>query len=183
MTDEPPTYSYGPVQCQAPGDWVPCRLVPLCALNCSVEHISAKLGGDWTEDVEDGLGRVLLMALAQDGSSRYVLSASAEPEALGGIVVEADANVDPVAACQSILRALGLTSADFTDPWYVTWSHRPGARADAGEPRWTLWRQDDHGNVVAVRDFSTREAAAAECARLEAAGHRQTYWVAAKQQG
>lgn len=43
--------------------------------------------------------------------------------------------------------------------------------------RWRLWRQDDHGNEVLVRDFDDR--AAAERARDEfvARGHHQHYWV------
>lgn len=43
---------------------------------------------------------------------------------------------------------------------------------------WRLWRMDDHGNEVVVRDYPTREEADAACAEFHARGHHQHYWVA-----
>lgn len=40
-----------------------------------------------------------------------------------------------------------------------------------------LWRQDDNGNRFLISTFSSREAAQAELERLEAGGHKQTYWI------
>ncbi len=46
---------------------------------------------------------------------------------------------------------------------------------------WELWRQDDPGNVFLMATFRTEEEANAECARYEAKGHHQHYWVSRKQ--
>lgn len=46
-----------------------------------------------------------------------------------------------------------------------------------GDGRWALWRQDDNGNRFLVARFAAEAAAAAEQARFEALGHKQTYWV------
>lgn len=40
-----------------------------------------------------------------------------------------------------------------------------------------LWRQDDNGNRFLVARFAVEAEAAAEQARFEALGHKQTYWV------
>ena len=44
-------------------------------------------------------------------------------------------------------------------------------------PQWVVWRQDDNGNRAKVSHFADRSSAEAEAARLEALGHKQTYWV------
>jgi hypothetical protein len=44
---------------------------------------------------------------------------------------------------------------------------------------WRLWRQDDHGTQVPVRDFATREEAERARDEYEAKGHHQHYWVEA----
>jgi len=43
--------------------------------------------------------------------------------------------------------------------------------------RWRVMRQDDNGNEFLVGTHATRERAEEEAARLEARGHKQTYWV------
>jgi pyridoxine kinase len=42
---------------------------------------------------------------------------------------------------------------------------------------WRVMRQDDNGNEFLVGAHASREDAEAEAARLEARGHKQTYWV------
>lgn len=166
----------GRIRAQAAEDWTTCGVVPAFALRCTPEQVTAKLGAAWTEDVEDGLGPVLLMGLEQDGVSRFVLVASAAPDGPSGIVVEVDAAVDFWSARWDILRALGLTSADIDDEgWFVSWGTRT-AQPTVGTV-WRLWRQDDHGNVVQVRDFRSKDSADAARARFASGGHRQTYWV------
>jgi uncharacterized protein YhfF len=47
-----------------------------------------------------------------------------------------------------------------------------------GRPRrWTLFRQDDHGNRTPVRDTADRAEAERLLAELEAKGHKQLYWI------
>jgi hypothetical protein len=48
-----------------------------------------------------------------------------------------------------------------------------------GLARRIVWRQDDNGNRFEVARLDSRAAADALAARMEARGHKQTYWVAA----
>ena len=45
------------------------------------------------------------------------------------------------------------------------------------ESRWSIWRQDDHGNRFEVARGLSSADAERELARLEASGHKQTYWI------
>ena len=45
---------------------------------------------------------------------------------------------------------------------------------------WVVWRQDDNGNRYEVARHDSRAAAQAQADEMEARGHKQTYWVAAK---
>jgi pyridoxine kinase len=45
------------------------------------------------------------------------------------------------------------------------------------QDRWRVMRQDDNGNEFLVGAHDSRAEADAEAARLEARGHKQTYWV------
>lgn len=49
------------------------------------------------------------------------------------------------------------------------------ARTDAQEPLWSVWRQDDNGNVFLVKDDLTEAAAQRLVRDLESRGHKQTY--------
>jgi hypothetical protein len=51
------------------------------------------------------------------------------------------------------------------------------AEARDEEMRWTIWRQDDHGNRFEVARGLSAAEASREIARLEASGHKQTYWM------
>ncbi|WP_354699032.1 hypothetical protein DSM112329_04736 [Paraconexibacter sp. AEG42_29] len=51
----------------------------------------------------------------------------------------------------------------------------PGRAEPAGP--WRLWRQDDHGNAVPMASFTDRDEADRACARYNAQGHHQHYWV------
>jgi DNA-binding LacI/PurR family transcriptional regulator len=44
--------------------------------------------------------------------------------------------------------------------------------------RWVVWRQDDNGNRYEVARFDDQAEAQASADSLEAAGHRQIYWIA-----
>jgi hypothetical protein len=51
------------------------------------------------------------------------------------------------------------------------------SRAEALEPVWSVWRQDDNGNVFLVQDGLTEADALRLVRDLESKGHKQTYWV------
>jgi len=51
--------------------------------------------------------------------------------------------------------------------------HKPTARG----PRWELWRQDDNGNRVVIRELAEEAVAISELARFESLHHKQTYWI------
>jgi uncharacterized membrane protein len=55
------------------------------------------------------------------------------------------------------------------------------ADGDSDKPNWSVWRQDDNGNVVLVTDGLTRAEALQLIAKYEAKGHKQTYWAQEKQ--
>ena len=44
-------------------------------------------------------------------------------------------------------------------------------------PYWSVWRQDDNGNVALVKSGLTQAAAIRLSAEYEAKGHKQTYWA------
>jgi hypothetical protein len=48
-------------------------------------------------------------------------------------------------------------------------------------PGWSVWRQDDNGNVALVKAGLTRTEALRLTADLESRGHKQTYWAQEKQ--
>lgn len=45
------------------------------------------------------------------------------------------------------------------------------------EPIWSVWRQDDNGNVFLVKDGLTEVDALRMVRDFERKGHKQTYWV------
>jgi len=45
------------------------------------------------------------------------------------------------------------------------------------KPSWSIWRQDDNGNVALVKAGLTRTEALQLIAEYEAKGHKQTYWT------
>jgi hypothetical protein len=51
--------------------------------------------------------------------------------------------------------------------------------ADGGsdKPNWSIWRQDDNGNIALVKAGLTRTEAFQLIAEYEAKGHKQTYWA------
>jgi len=44
-------------------------------------------------------------------------------------------------------------------------------------PSWSIWRQDDNGNVSLVKSSLTKAEALRLVAKYEAKGHKQTYWA------
>ncbi|MFA5374187.1 MAG: hypothetical protein WC455_00285 [Dehalococcoidia bacterium] len=48
---------------------------------------------------------------------------------------------------------------------------------DTGRPGWSVWRQDDNGNVSLVKAGLTHIEAFSLIAEYEAKGHKQTYWA------
>ena len=51
------------------------------------------------------------------------------------------------------------------------------AAPSPADGRWRVWRQDDNGHRVPMTAFAREEDARAEVRRLEALGHKQTYWA------
>jgi hypothetical protein len=45
------------------------------------------------------------------------------------------------------------------------------------EPVWSVWRQDDNGNVFVVEDGLTEVDALRLVRDFEEKGHKQTYWA------
>ncbi len=60
---------------------------------------------------------------------------------------------------------------------------RRGAHSDKSEAVWSVWRQDDNGNIFLVRDSLTEPDARKLVHELEEEGHKQTYWVKENRQG
>ncbi|MDI1482679.1 hypothetical protein [Polyangium sp. y55x31] len=76
---------------------------------------------------------------------------------------------DPTEAAQDLAEALALDTPE------VQWIE---PRIDvAALPRWSLWRQDDHGQRYEMSTFLSYSRAMRECATFEARGHKQMYWV------
>lgn len=47
----------------------------------------------------------------------------------------------------------------------------------AGEPKYSVWRQDDNGNIFLVKDKLTEIDAFRLVREFEDKGHKQSYWV------
>jgi len=56
---------------------------------------------------------------------------------------------------------------------------RRSKRADdkTGAPNWSVWRQDNNGNVFMVKSGLVEAEALRLVAEYEAKGHKQTYWA------
>jgi len=50
-------------------------------------------------------------------------------------------------------------------------------QADSDKPNWSVWRQDDNGNIVLVKSGLTKPEALKIMGEYEAGGHKQTYWM------
>jgi len=85
----------------------------------------------------------------------------------GTLIVTSQFTESPSADLDEVLRLLGLSEAD------LSWRH-PEVETPAA---WGIWRQDDHGHKYLVQIVGFEEGARLLAARLEAAGHKQTYWV------
>ena len=51
------------------------------------------------------------------------------------------------------------------------------ADVNIDKTNWSIWRQDDNGNIALVKDGLTRTEALSLIAEYEAKGHKQTYWA------
>ena len=60
--------------------------------------------------------------------------------------------------------------------------HSQSKRVDdkTGVPGWSVWRQDDNGNVALVKEGLRRTEALRLTADLDSRGHKQTYWAQEK---
>ena len=56
-------------------------------------------------------------------------------------------------------------------------SRREDFEKETSEPGYSVWRQDDHGNVFLVKGRLTETEALQLVRELENKGHKQTYWV------
>jgi hypothetical protein len=162
------------IEVQRPEDWKAVPLVSTLELTCTREHVDRRLGGpEWVFDDSEGLGPRRFIGLRRGGVSRYVLGIS-DFDDIKGVFVEADMAIDQWTVRWEILHLLGLTSADIAAERFGS-RREPVLEEAAGE--WQLWRQDDHGNVVAVRQFVTRDEADSARDLLDRQGHPQAYWV------
>lgn len=57
-------------------------------------------------------------------------------------------------------------------------NRRPSQGGFDQAERFTLWRQDDNGNEVAIATGLSRSEAEERARVFEARGHKQLYWVA-----
>lgn len=53
----------------------------------------------------------------------------------------------------------------------------PCATGNSEKPSWSIWRQDDNGNVMLVKSALTRSEALQLISEYEAQGHKQMYWA------
>ncbi len=51
------------------------------------------------------------------------------------------------------------------------------SRIDAHGPLWSVWRQDENGNVFLIKYGLTETDAQMLVRDLESGGHKQTYWI------
>ena len=85
----------------------------------------------------------------------------------GTLIVTSEFTETPSADLAELLRLLGLSETD------LSWRH-PEVETPAA---WAMWRQDDPAHKYLVQIVGFEEGARLLAARLEAAGHKQTYWV------
>jgi hypothetical protein len=55
--------------------------------------------------------------------------------------------------------------------------HTKDSNGQTCQPTWSVWRQDDNGNVFMVKSGLTEAEALRLVAEYEAKGHKQTYWA------
>lgn len=100
---------------------------PWCigVLDCTTSEASAAFGWVWDEVDEAGLGTVFYAPLAWDGTSRYLLSSSAEyPE--NGIAIDVSSSENAATARGDFLSELDLTPDAFLvisegGVWFARW--------------------------------------------------------------
>jgi hypothetical protein len=49
--------------------------------------------------------------------------------------------------------------------------------AEAYEPKYSVWRRDDNGNIFLVKDGLNRSDAFRIVREFEETGHKQSYWI------
>jgi hypothetical protein len=52
-----------------------------------------------------------------------------------------------------------------------------GFTTETYEPKYSIWRQDDNGNIFLVKDSLTEPGALRLVREYERKGHKQTYWA------
>jgi hypothetical protein len=55
-----------------------------------------------------------------------------------------------------------------------------GSMTEKYKSDWSVWRQDDNGNVFLVKNRLTEQEALKLVQELERKGHKQTYWAKEK---
>jgi hypothetical protein len=57
---------------------------------------------------------------------------------------------------------------------------KEGSMTENNKSDWSVWRQDDNGNVFLVKYGLTEQEALKLVRELERKGHKQTYWAKEK---
>ena len=152
---------------------VPWTGLPLLAARASGKELVDRLGAAHATDLDsNGLGPVDAWALRFPcGLEVAVWLFRQRPD--GSRIEEPNesAHVEIYAKDRDIEHVRFHLPISTTDnPW-------ESKESLSGRRAWGLLRQDDNGNLYAVREFTSQREAEAAAASFEAHGHKQMYWV------
>ena len=152
----------------APGEWAPLvDPVRICSLPFEADGIPVHLRIEFRQEIEDGVGRVLLAPCTVDDRPVLLIARPDAPE--GERLVELHVLPDDLEwrrARAAVCAAFGVAVADLPDDG-----------AGLPDPPWTLLRLDDNGNEIEMRDYLLESRAEAARRIYEARGHKQTYSI------
>jgi hypothetical protein len=82
----------------------------------------------------------------------------------------------------SLMRDSDLEPGAYLDTFFDTGRERQTSIAEESDAGgvWVVWRQDDNGNRYEVARLPSQAEAERLAQTMEARGHKQTYWVAAR---
>jgi hypothetical protein len=119
------------------------------------------------EMVPDDLDyREMCLLATSSGRQFYLFRYPRAPRNQYTAVAVSRGTEDVTSALNEILEALELGSGDVI-------SFHSGFRFET----YSLWRQDDYGNLSKVREFHCRADATRELRRISSSVHKQTYWI------
>ncbi len=110
---------------QSPDEWTPVVMDYVAVIDRTARELTEMFGWTWAVGDEEGIGPMSYVGLADDGRSRFALSASpSHPER--GVALEAPRGEDPSQARADFLAALGLEPDVFLSIreggfWFERW--------------------------------------------------------------